>query len=227
MKLYIVFFGLVAAASPAVAQEAWTGPYVGIHGGGGWGHVSITDTGSGVPPGPFTYDPSAWFGGATLGYNWQVGGYVLGTEADIGYFSPQGSVIIASSTPGQHQEGTLSGGAYGDVTGRFGITFDRALLYGKAGIAAFGGQAEQKTTKTDYASSPSGTFVGWTAGAGLEYLLTSSVSLKAEYQHFGLGASPAYQTSLVKDGVTPAGTRFYSYHNVGFDTVKVGLNFHF
>jgi len=52
--------------APIYMPYNWTGGYVGINGGGGWGNSD-----SGVPfPGP-SYRVSGALVGGTLGYNWQ------------------------------------------------------------------------------------------------------------------------------------------------------------
>jgi outer membrane immunogenic protein len=224
---------LIAAAAaiclsgPAMAQGSWDGAYVGVHGGGAWGPVSVTDSGAGVPTGPYDYSVSGAIGGFNLGYNWTLGSLLLGIEGDLGYMTPNGSGYIASSHPGQHQDLMLSSGAYGDFTGRLGFDFSNWLLYGKAGAAFFGGQADQVTTNPGYSSTASDTFGGWTAGVGAEYQLTQNLSVKAEYQHFGFENATGFQTALVADPPTPVGQRFPNSTSFSFDTVQVGLNFRF
>src|SRR3954451_7905776 len=55
----------------------WTGPYIGINGGWGWGNSDYT----GGFPGSASV--SGGLIGGTLGYNWQVGQAVFGLEGDI------------------------------------------------------------------------------------------------------------------------------------------------
>ena len=138
---FVVFGGLGAA--PTLGADAigaaptlgagWTGAYVGLHAGGAWGNVVVTDTDGGVPPGPFPYSASGAFGGATAGVNMQMSNVVLGLEGDVGYMALTGAGIIPSSTPPFHQDATLGGGLYGDVTGRLGLSFGQTLVYGKGG----------------------------------------------------------------------------------------------
>src|SRR4051794_32166345 len=69
----------VAAPVPYVdAAYNWTGFYVGINGGWGWGTGSL----SGPPP-TGDMDGSGGLVGGTVGYNWQNGQIVWGVEADI------------------------------------------------------------------------------------------------------------------------------------------------
>ena len=93
------------------------------------------------------------------------------------------------------------------------------------------------------------TLVGWTAGAGAEYALSPSWSVKAEYQHFDFGkisywysgchAIPGnYAWANDKSyGTCPAANSQYSNHytstvdgktdvSITADAVKIGINYH-
>lgn len=217
-------------SSPESAYD-WTGFYAGVQGGGFWGNVSVRDDGSqGVNPGPFDYSVSGGFGGAQLGYNWQVGSFVLGAEGDLGWMSPNGSGIIGSQSS-SHQDLTLGSGLYGDLTGRAGFAFDHTLLYAKAGGTFFSGVANQATTNPNYTHTGTGTFTGWTAGAGIEQALTDNLSVKLEYDHADYGTQEGHQTAIANEppfpGGTLAGTQFPNWHTLGVDKVLVGLNYKF
>src|SRR5262245_53231788 len=57
----------------------WTGLYVGVHGGYGWGDVEVGDTYTYVAD-PFVkseMDASGLLGGVQIGYNWQRGNVVF------------------------------------------------------------------------------------------------------------------------------------------------------
>src|SRR5687767_3749173 len=61
----------------------WTGFYLGINGGGGWGR----STWDGV----HTFDVSGALIGGTIGYNWQLGQFVVGVEGDIDWSGIEGT----------------------------------------------------------------------------------------------------------------------------------------
>lgn len=65
---------VLKAAPPARAGD-WTGFYVGVQGGGGWGHAEQTDS---SPFSSGTYNISGGLAGLTWGFNWQVGNTVVG-----------------------------------------------------------------------------------------------------------------------------------------------------
>src|SRR3954467_3783737 len=74
----------------------WTGFYVGINGGYGWGQSKWAGTG-----GNFEVTPKGWLAGGTLGYNFQTGAWVWGIEGDIDYMNLKGTAdaaICASCT---------------------------------------------------------------------------------------------------------------------------------
>lgn len=189
--------------------------------------MSVTNTAQGVDPGPFEYDISTVLFGATAGYNLQFGNVVLGLEGDLSYVSPDGQGYIPSADPAHHQDLTLGAGVYSNVTGRLGYAVEDTLFYAKGGIAFFGGEALQATTKDGYDPTGTDVFAGLTIGAGIEHFFGDNFSVKAEYQHVDFGTAEAYQTSTIADPPTPIGTRFYNYTDLSFDTVKIGLNYHF
>src|SRR5664280_2838938 len=61
-----------APPAPVVAPlYNWTGPYIGIAGGYGWGHSDQTDPGRPAPIGNGSYSLTGGILGGTLGSNWQ------------------------------------------------------------------------------------------------------------------------------------------------------------
>jgi outer membrane immunogenic protein len=137
------------------------------------------------------------------------------------------------------------------VRGRIGIAAaPNFLIYGTGGLA-YGGvnsstginqalsgpaAAMEGITGTSLASGNfSETRVGWTVGAGGEWMFTSDWSAKLEYLHYDLG-SANYGTPVsnfaVADGVAGVGGLLYtlgqsSSTNFRGDIVRVGLNYKF
>ena len=97
-----VFLSILAFAGSAIAADmpvkarapidppfSWTGFYIGINGGlasgkncwtylpGAVGFAAVA-----VPSDEGCHSPSGAFGGAQVGYNWQIGAWVLGLEAN-------------------------------------------------------------------------------------------------------------------------------------------------
>lgn len=144
---------------------------------------------------------------------------------------------------------TISSGLYGDITGRIGYASNKALFYVKGGAAFLNvdmnaqytgqhvkGDVDPDTSSTfDYSKSE--TMWGWTIGAGVEYAISRSLSLKAEYQHFDFGTMDmSYNGKSVhwcggqKDLSKCPGYSTLSGDSetdVTVDAVSVGVNYHF
>lgn len=232
-----VLAAAIAAALTAPVQAGddyvynWTGAYAGLHAGYAWGDASVVDTDGGVPYGAFDYSASGALGGATLGANYQIDGLVVGIEGDLGYMNLNGDRFIASSSPGHHQDLTLDGGVYGDLTGRLGVALGRTLFYGKAGVAFYDGEAKQQTTKDWYTATGTDTFTGFVYGGGIEHALGDGWSLKLEYLHYDFGSQGGAQTKSSSVGAddpgTPVGYVFHNEHSLESDSVKLGVNYRF
>ena len=90
----------------------WTGFYIGVNGGGGFGNSNWDSTGG--------RDVSGWLAGATAGYNYQWGQAVLGVEGDIDWTDINGSTT--DSCPGGCE---TSNTWLATVRGRLGYAADR------------------------------------------------------------------------------------------------------
>lgn len=194
---------------PAYAPvTSWTGFYLGGHVGASWGDVDYRDPffgkGSGYK-GNYSVDTKV-FGGGQLGYNFQRGNFVYGVEIDLGYLNASGE-----ADPFKFKYSTTSG-FYGDFTGRLGYAMDRTLIYAKGGAAVLNPDAKVHYNPGSYSSSDA--IWGWTAGGGVEYLLSPKWSIKGEYLHFEFDSA-----EVVTSGGT---TRF----DPTIDTVKFGVNYH-
>ena len=209
----------------------WTGPYFGVHVGGARGKVDVSDTFDygGDPHADNSLDSNGVIAGVQIGYNFRHGNLVYGVEADLGYMNLsgddsfdlpayQGKDINAVSA-----NYSLSGGLYGDLTGRLGYAADKALLYVKGGAAFLKVDTDShyegaNCTTTALKCGPknpstfdfgdSETLWGWTVGVGVEYALSSSLSLKLEYQHFDFDS-----TSLSYKGTDYFTANHPTYHS--------------
>ncbi|KAI94117.1 hypothetical protein T281_12770 [Rhodomicrobium udaipurense JA643] len=147
---------------------------------------------------------------------------------------------------------SASGGLYGDIAGRLGYSFGQTLIYAKGGVAFLDADFDAKYLGQNCKSlgtcgtggpstfnySHSETLVGWTVGAGVEYKLTASWSVKAEYQYFDFGSISYSYNDCVSVGGTcaPAGSTYANHYtstlkgstkvDITADAVTVGLNYH-
>ncbi len=190
-------------------SQDWNGFYAGVVGGYGSGTTSYQAVAGGAP---VNVGISGWLLGVTAGYNHQWNQFVLGVEGDIAWSNIGGS---AAAGGGNTINSTVSW--MGTLRGRAGVTFDQALIYVTAGLAAAGVNSSVTPLGTSFAS----THTGWTAGAGVEYAVTDDWSVKGEYTYTAL--------STVNDGGALAGGVPANAINIApsFHTVKVGANFHF
>lgn len=151
----------------------WSGFYLGINGGGGWGRSDWTTTGS--------FDTSGGLVGGTIGYNYQMNQVVVGVEGDIDWANINGTTNVGCTAVGgtacQTSDNWLS-----TVRGRLGYAADRFLPYVTGG-AAFG---DIKASGPGL-SGVDTTNAGWTVGGGIEFAIAGHWTAKAEYLYVDLG----------------------------------------
>lgn len=174
------------------APYNWTGLYVGINGGGGWGRSDV-----GYPISSDSYDTSGGLVGGTLGYNWQAGQAVFGIEGDIDWTNLRGSGACAGTTCETRNDWL------GTVRGRIGYAFDRVMPYVTGG-AAFGNIKASAAGIGDASESKA----GWTVGGGLEAAVAGPWTAKVEYLYVDLGrgasfvgADTDFKTNIVRAGL--------------------------
>jgi outer membrane immunogenic protein len=186
----------LSAGTPAPAAIDWTGPYIGLHGGYGWGDFKSTVSGLGATT---NLDPAGAFGGFQGGYNWQFAPkWMIGLESDSSWGSIKES---AGATEVEIDE-------MGTVRGRLGYAMNKTLLYGTGGLAW---AHVDSTTAGPVASDRY--LLGWTAGAGIEYRFAPRWSAKVEYAYM----------NFPNAGETVAGATVNDKLDV--QTIKVGLNY--
>lgn len=196
--------------APAVPTAYnWSGFYLGIQGGYGWGDGDLN-----VPTfATASRNVSGWFGGGTIGWNWQAAGspWVWGIEADF-----SGSNIDHHDTP---FFGVIDSkvNSFGTARARIGYAVDPALWYITGGFA----WADHDVTVTipgiGFAASESNTHSGWTIGAGVEWALVENWSAKVEYLFMDFGSDSVFNNFNL--GVIDVDAQIH--------TVKVGLNYRF
>lgn len=179
------------AAAPAQAGGlpppppvySWTGFYVGLHGGWGWGSTEIQDEAFSPTYNPSEVKYNGPLVGAQIGANWQQGNFVLGAELDGSWAFVNGNTsrngVITSSTRNGFGYKSLATG-----TARVGYSMDQWLLYAKGG----GAWANIDVT-TQIAPDPvtyNSSLFGATAGAGVEVAFLRNVSAKVEYNYIWL-----------------------------------------
>ena len=185
---------MVYKAPPAPAPYNWTGFYIGAYLGADWGKTNWTFAdGSSLNP-----HFAGLLGGGEIGYNYQIGKWVLGVEGDIGATNARG---VQPCPSGFFNNCEISTDWLSTATARVGYAYwDRLLAYVKAGAVIAQDRAQ---SVCDTGSRPtvagvvlvgcpsdgdSKTRAGWTAGWGTEFGLTQNVSVKSEFMYFVLGS---------------------------------------
>jgi len=217
------------AAPPPVPVWSWSGFYIGGHVGAAWGTTEAEFTDStilGILGGgsfPISQDSTNGFlGGVTAGLNWQVAPWaVVGVEGDFSWTDLKGTspcVVGLLSCSTKHDW-------ISTVAGRFGVTYDRALLYVKGGVAWSKAKYSASSNLgiiggTGFTTEVSDTRFGALFGAGVEYAFTPNWSAKIEYNYIDFGHKD-YAFPLF-DGVSADVTVREKIH-----TIKAGLNYKF
>ena len=190
---------------------SWTGFYIGGHIGGAW---NDNDT-FGVVGYTGNNNDGRFMGGGQIGADYQFApNWLVGVEGNISALGNKNQVFTNGVVIA-----TRSNEWLGSVTGRVGYVAGPALFYAKGGVAF---------TDTNYALTNGGAAVavagsnndvGYTVGAGLEYLFANNWSAKVEYQYYNFGSDAQF----VAPTVFPVGVNLDN----AFHTVKLGVNYRF
>ena len=220
--------------APVPAPECnWTGFYIGIVGGGQWGHSEDKDfewnfgTSNGFDGAkPWGYDESGGIVGGELGYNYQWNWLVLGVEADLGWMNLDGSGTEPGS-PGFDTQGSTDSDFYTTIRGRIGFALGHWLFYGTGG--GIGVNYEQEVTD-DCSVVPCGTGLmhgsqqdfnwGWTGGGGVEYMFNCHWTAKVEYLRYDLDRNDFHSTDTL-------GNHYKFDGDTEGNIVRAGLNYKF
>jgi len=176
------------ASAPIIVPPAfsWTGFYLGANAGWQW-----TDTNQSVSysaaegTGPsFGGEKDGFTAGATLGYNMQFDQFVVGLEGDWNWVDVSRSGSGVTSIGGTAVSGSSSTDWLATARARFGVAFDRFLVYGTGGFAF--ANVDSTVTFGGVTTGDDDMRWGWTLGGGVEYSLMNNWSAKVEYLYYQL-----------------------------------------
>jgi outer membrane immunogenic protein len=230
----------MAVKSPYVEAPrafSWSGFYLGLHAGYGWGSNEWDFLGvvelPGVTGNPLSPKTNGVLAGVQAGANYQLGTWVFGMEADWALMRGRASASGPVFTGPGNLPITATAMSQIDwlatFTGRLGYAADRSLFYVKAGVAA----AEYKddysillvTTPPQMVDfgTKTNTLVNWTVGGGIEHAFAPNWSAKIEYNYVNLG------TTSGNFNFTGAAASLTFQQNVEhkLQIVKVGANYRF
>ena len=193
------------APPPAVAVYNWTGIYLGISGGYGWGRqdpLSLITT----QFDQVTTDINGWMVGGTFGAQIQSGRVVLGVEGDISWANIKGTAsvvptILGAPVPFAATVATEAT-SISTVRVRVGYAVDNWLMYGTGGVAVVHGKSNATLagvvcgTIGNLPCSGDSMRVGIAAGGGIEYGFTPNWSAKLEYVWIGAALNDAHLNTV-------------------------------
>lgn len=171
------------SATPAayIAQNTWTGPYIGANIGYQFGSTSFLGL-----------EPSGVMGGVQGGYNWQFDQVVVGGEADFQFSGAEDTTFATYK---------FSNPWFGTVRARLGYALNNILFYGTGGLAYGKGQLDYFGFSEDHILG------GWAVGAGMEVGLTRNLSVRAEYMFVDLSPTN-YAFTNMNAGIESSIVRF-------------------
>lgn len=214
---------MVPGAALAQATTDWTGFYASAGIGAGYsdGTVDILNYTTDGAPADEAYgstEAGPMFG-VGVGYNQQIGSFVLGIEADASLTDFKGSESSSSfdDPPNYFVQTRLD--TLLTLRGRLGFATGNMLIYGTAGLA--GGDASF-TSSIDFAdAAATGFTTGYVAGAGVEVALNEKMSIKTEGLVYKLSPLSAVSDEGKNDNTYNAENR------PGGVVVRSGVNFKF
>jgi len=184
---------------PPPPVASWTGWYVGAHAGVAWHQAGadysgdVGETANAAALGPIVHSntKAGFIGGGQIGYNWQLGMFLLGLEADI---SGLNAKVTAPTVHGKGNafEGKINWLSTYRARAGFLARSD-ILIYATGGLAVggvkdfftsngVGSSVALATTK-----SASKTKTGWTAGGGVEWMWARNWTVGLEGLYVDLG----------------------------------------
>lgn len=210
----VVALGFVTIATPAIAADLrpamkaplavapppiwnWTGFYIGIHGGYGWGDADYRFNTVGffnvLPGDRASQEIDGGLVGGHIGYNMQFGSLVVGVEIS-GTASDIKSTITSPFFPASdvwtHEVDWMVA-----FTPRIGFSAGPALFYVKGG----GAVAEIRNRLQDNVAllfvDSSGTSPGFTVGGGIEYAVTPNWLFGVEGNYYRFDRLNVLQTA--------------------------------
>jgi outer membrane immunogenic protein len=204
---------------PPILAYNWTGIYLGINGGGAWGHQDPFS----ILTNRFDHDSISFSGGmvgGTAGAQLQIAHVVTGFELDLDWAGIEGSSTRTPRIFGLPVPFTVNASTSinWDLTARarVGYAFDNVLAYATLGVALLGAKTDLTgvlgvnpcVTVSNINGTPGlltcrGTNkrLGGTIGAGIEYGFTPNISAKIEYRYIAAASLESSHINEVRAGI--------------------------
>lgn len=220
MKRIVTVAASALLFSPSAHAGDWTGFYAGVH--GGYSAGSLHDFND--PE----LKPEGGFGGFQFGYDHQFeNGNVLGITAEVSFGGVEDSYSDVTDIPPLEilRDVASEIEASGSIRGRLGHAFGIVLPYVTGGLAWTRMSTEYRAA---FSLNPNNYFaivddtqthIGWTAGVGVEAMLSEHISGFVEYAYANFGEEDydaVFGGSPYSEPIKP-----------DFHTVKFGVNYRF
>ena len=194
------------APAPYYAPPAftWTGFYIGVN--GGWGFSGTDNNSFGNLNGGLI--------GGTVGYNYQMGQFVIGYEGDVDWADVHGG-NFAYGLPGGFGTDKLTTNWMVTERARLGYAVDRTLFFVTGGYAGIDTHGTFSDSFGNFGSQ-NVWHNGGVVGAGVEYAFTNNISLKGEYLYM-----PTFSETYFP------GTPDQTKTGLGMSMFRAGLNYKF
>lgn len=211
--------------SPAITSltpASWSGAYIGASLGAVYTNSDFADGSNYIA---LLSSKVNNFGGLvslSAGRNWQFGSAVFGLEIDAGGIASSNGKTIGVNTS-YYTQSHWAG--LSTLRARVGFTAENALFYmmGGLAIAKVDNAAIYNSAACDNLTTFSGCSRKWNTGlavgGGLEYMVSSSVSVKGEYLY---AAMPTENVRVAK----PSSEYRYGFSNSA-QIARIGLNYYF
>jgi opacity protein-like surface antigen len=228
-------------APPAIAPSRaapgydWTGAYIGVQAGYGFGQKDWPDF---SPNGRF--DVQGWIAGGTTGLNVQAGVFVVGAESEWLWSGIKGARRFVQDNDGSPETVDLASKVSWLSLNSLRVGFvpaDRWLVYGKGGVA-FAKETHDYNSLTvtgagtiNSITSGSALHTGWLGGAGVEYAFLGNWSAKLEYNYIHFRMQDVTTTGLLTLNLPPTVGSMATIETPrmrqDMHLVKFGINYHF
>lgn len=219
---------LLTGSAAADGTGMWTGFYVGAHAGyafSGDAVYTYTEAGNFEPAGrPRPTDLEGFIGGGQIGFNYQMGGLVLGIDGTYSAGSLKDTLLENPLPTGNDYRTNTSLNYLATASGRAGLAFNWLLVYAKGGVAFttvdFDASFINGSTRTSISNDFDRT--GLVAGGGLELALSRNWTFGIEYAHMDFG-SENVTLPVTNSGITQEKLDF----NFAIDSVTARVNYKF
>jgi outer membrane immunogenic protein len=203
-----------AVYAPPPPVYNWSGFYLGIN--GGWGFGKSDWNLSTLPFDTGSFSVNGGLVGGTIGANWQSDWFVAGIEGDFdgSWMDGTASTCATATAFVSTVNCETKNNWLATIRGRVGYAADRILFYATGGVA-FGDIVVNTAANWQSADK-----TGWTAGAGIEGAFTDHWTARVEYLFVDLQNSSFTATNVLLAPV-PVTTKFDA------NLIRAGLDYKF